>query len=58
MFGFDVGCAALHPRYVHYYGATENALLPAAAWLLFGVGAFLAAAFLESRRVFLGNGPV
>ncbi len=40
------------------YGATENALLPAAAWLLFGVGAFLAAAFLESRRVFLGNGPV
>lgn len=32
------------------YGATPDALLPAAAWLLFGVGAFLAAAFLEERR--------
>ncbi len=32
------------------YGAPQSALLPAAAWLLFGVGAFLAAAFLEARR--------
>jgi hypothetical protein len=32
------------------YGATPDALLPAAAWLLFGVGTFLAAAFLEERR--------
>ncbi len=32
------------------YGATPDALLPAAAWLLFGVGAFIAAAFLEERR--------
>jgi hypothetical protein len=32
------------------YGAAEGALLPAAAWLLFGVGAFLTAAFLEARR--------
>jgi hypothetical protein len=32
------------------YGAAESALLPAAAWLLFGVGAFLAAAFREARR--------
>ena len=32
------------------YGTTPDALLPAAAWLLFGVGAFLAAAFLEARR--------
>jgi hypothetical protein len=31
------------------YGAPQSALLPAAAWLLFGVGAFLAAAFLEAR---------
>lgn len=32
------------------YGATPDALLPSAAWLLFGVGAFLAAAFLEEWR--------
>lgn len=32
------------------YGAAANALLPAAAWLLFGVGAFLAAAFMEAGR--------
>jgi hypothetical protein len=31
------------------YGAPQSALLPAAAWLLFGVGAFLAAALLEAR---------
>ena len=32
------------------YGASESTLLPASAWLLFGVGAFLAAAFLEAGR--------
>jgi hypothetical protein len=31
------------------YGAPQDALLPAAAWLLFGVGTFLAAAFVEAR---------
>jgi len=32
------------------YGTTDRTLLPAAAWLLFGVGAFLTAALLESKR--------
>jgi hypothetical protein len=32
------------------YGAPPEALLPAAAWLLFGVGAFLAAAFIQQGR--------
>ncbi len=32
------------------YGAPASALLPAATWLLFGVGAFLAAAFWEAGR--------
>jgi hypothetical protein len=37
------------------YGASDATLLPAAAWLLFGVGAFLAAAFLEARRDIAGG---
>ena len=32
------------------YGSTPDALLPGAAWLLFGVGTFLGAAFVEGRR--------
>ncbi|MGU3591969.1 hypothetical protein ACLBYF_22835 [Methylobacterium brachiatum] len=32
------------------YSSTPDALQPAAAWLLFGVGAFLAAALVEERR--------